>query len=178
VSQKPPFLRHGVERSEWGRGRSITTAAIGSFYPLAISANVVAHALNLPRVVCEDGVALNNNPLNLDLRARAELLTYLVASHFVARQATGEWLESDHVVESTTMWLTANGGGADVIERVMLASRAREIAEQIELISPLMFGPGRVTSMFCENLRLDFRSPIAQEVYQHCLTQLLNTRWY
>ena len=118
------------------------------------------------------------NPLNLDFRARAELLTYLVASHFVARQLTGEWLSSDHVVESTKIWLDANGGGADVLQRVMLASRAREIAEQMELISPLTFDPGQVTSMFCENLRLDFRSPIARDIYQHCLTHLLHTRWY
>ncbi|MGF7001496.1 hypothetical protein [Paraburkholderia sp. GAS32] len=118
------------------------------------------------------------NPLNLDLRARAELLTYPVASHFVARQLTGGWLSSDRVVESPKIWLAANGGGADILQRVMLASRAREIAEQIELISPLTFEPGQVTSMFCENLRLDFRSPTARDVYQHCLTQLLHTRWY
>jgi hypothetical protein len=118
------------------------------------------------------------NPLNLDLRARAELLTHLVASHFVARQVTGEWLSSDHVVESTKIWLAANGGGADILQRVMLASRAREIAEQIELTSPLTFDPGQVSSMFCDNLRLDFRSSIAQDIYQRCLTQLLNTRWY
>lgn len=118
------------------------------------------------------------NPLNLDLRARAELLTYLVASHFVARQLTGEWLSSDHVVESTKIWLAANGGGADTLQRVMLASRAREIAEQMELISPLTFEPGQVTSMFCENLRLDFRSLAARDVYQHCLNQLLHSRWY
>ncbi|MCX4150773.1 MULTISPECIES: hypothetical protein [Paraburkholderia] len=118
------------------------------------------------------------NPLNLDLRARAELLTYLVASHFVARQATGEWLSADHVVESTKIWLAANGGGADVLQRVLLASRAREIAERMELISPLSFGPGEVTALFCENLRLDFRSPVARDAYQHCLTELTNTRWY
>lgn len=118
------------------------------------------------------------NPLNLDLRARAELLTYLVASHFVARQVTGEWLSPDNVVESTKIWLGANGGGADVLERVMLASRACEIAERMALTSPLTFGPGQVTSMFCENLRLDFRSPVARDVYQHCLTELVSTRWY
>ncbi|MDR3570596.1 MAG: hypothetical protein P4L81_00125 [Candidatus Pacebacteria bacterium] len=127
--------------------------------------------------MCEDSTTLTN-PLNLDLRARTELLTYLVASHFIARQTTGEWLSSDHVVESTKLWLATNGGGTDILQRVMLASRAREIAEQFELISPPAFDPGQVTSMFCENLRLDFRSPIAQDIYQRCLTQLLSTRWY
>ncbi|AJZ58781.1 hypothetical protein OI25_1440 [Paraburkholderia fungorum] len=46
------------------------TSWLGSFCPFALSANAVPHALNLPRVVCENGVALNN-PLNLDLCARA-----------------------------------------------------------------------------------------------------------
>jgi hypothetical protein len=118
------------------------------------------------------------DPLNLDLRARAELLTHLLVSHFVARLLTGEWLSSDHVAESTRIWLAANGGGTDIQQRAMLASRAREIAEQMELISPLTFDPGHVTSMFCENLRLDFRSPTTREVYQHCLNQLLNTRCF
>jgi hypothetical protein len=42
-----------------------------------------------------------NNPLNMDLRARAELLAYLVSGHLLARQLTGDWLSPDHVVEST-----------------------------------------------------------------------------
>ncbi|MGY6163996.1 hypothetical protein [Paraburkholderia strydomiana] len=50
-----------------------------------------------------------NNPLNLDLRARAELLAYLVASHLLARQMTGEWLSATRVVESTLLWLKTNG---------------------------------------------------------------------
>jgi len=113
------------------------------------------------------------NPLNLELRARAELLAYLVVSHFVARQTTGEWLSPDHVVESTKMWFAANGGGTDVIGRVMLASRARQIAEQLALIAPVALGPGQLSAMFCENLRLNFQSPIAQGVYQHCLSELV-----
>jgi hypothetical protein len=65
------------------------------------------------------------NPLNFDLRARAELLTYLVASHLFARRMTGDWLSSDHVVESTRIWLATNDGGADLLQRVML-SRVRD----------------------------------------------------
>ncbi|MGF6304936.1 MULTISPECIES: hypothetical protein [Paraburkholderia] len=44
-----------------------------------------------------------SNPLNMDLRARAELLAYHIASHLRARHATGEWLTVEHVAESTTM---------------------------------------------------------------------------
>lgn len=82
-----------------------------------------------------------NNPLNLDLRARAELLAYLVSSHLLARQLTGAWLSSDHVVESTTLWLKTNGGGADVVQRVMLSSRALEVARQLETAPLPAFSP-------------------------------------
>ncbi|MFL9987333.1 hypothetical protein [Paraburkholderia sediminicola] len=68
------------------------------------------------------------NPLNLDLRARAELLAYLASSHLLAKQLTGDWLSPDHVVESTTLWSDTNDGGADVMQRVMLSSRALELA--------------------------------------------------
>ncbi|NYH26043.1 hypothetical protein [Paraburkholderia bryophila] len=119
-----------------------------------------------------------DNPLNLDLRARAELLAYLVASHLLARQMTGDWLSSDHVVESTAIWLRKNGGGADVLQRVMLSTRALEVAQHLEGISVAEVTPQVVRTLFCENLRLDFRSPTAREIYNLCLTLLLSTRWF
>ncbi|ASL48976.1 hypothetical protein bAD24_p01395 (plasmid) [Burkholderia sp. AD24] len=119
-----------------------------------------------------------NNPLNLDLRARAEFLAYLVASHLLARQITGNWLSADHVVESAALWLRTNGGGADVMERVMLSTRALAIAEQLEAEPTPEFMPQPIASLFCENLRLDFRSAVARDLYQHCLTRLLQTRWF
>ena len=119
-----------------------------------------------------------NNPLNLDLRARAELLAYLVSSHLLAKQLTGDWLSPDHVVESTTLWLKTNGGGADVMQRVMLSSRALEVAQGLETAQLPAFTSGLITTLFCENLRLDFRSETARAIYQHCLTWLVGTRWF
>lgn len=119
-----------------------------------------------------------DNPLNLDLRARAELLAYLVASHLLARQMTGDWLSSDHVVESTAIWLRRNGGGADVVQRVMLSTRALEVAQQLEGTSVAEVTPQVVRTLFCENLRLDFRSPTAREIYDRCLTRVLSMRWF
>ncbi|CAD6562262.1 hypothetical protein LMG28727_07701 [Paraburkholderia kirstenboschensis] len=116
-----------------------------------------------------------SNPLNLDLRARAELLAYLVASHLLARQMTGEWLSVDHLVESTVMWLKTNGGGADVMQRVMLSTRALDLARGLEKTLGSAVAPGSVTALFCENLRLDFRSPVARDIYQHCLTHLVDS---
>ncbi|MFM0078748.1 hypothetical protein P0D72_07640 [Paraburkholderia sediminicola] len=118
-----------------------------------------------------------NNPLNLDLRARAELLAYLVSSHLLAKQLTGDWLSPDHVVESTTLWLNTNGAGADVMQRVMLSSRALEVAKYLETASLPTLSSQMITKLFCENLRLDFRSATAREIYQHCLTHLVGMRW-
>jgi hypothetical protein len=114
----------------------------------------------------------------MDLRARAELLAYLVSGHLLARQLTGDWLSPDHVVESTTMWLRSNGGGADVMQRVMLSSRALDIAQELEAARLPTFTPDMVSTLFCENLRLDFRSETARVIYQHCLTWLVGTRWF
>jgi hypothetical protein len=119
-----------------------------------------------------------NNPLNLDLRARAELLAYLVSSHLLAKQLTGEWLAPEHVVESATLWLNTNGGGADVVQRVMLSSRALEVAQQLEAAPLAASSAQTITTLFCENLRLDFRSEAARNIYQHCLNALIGTRWF
>jgi len=97
-----------------------------------------------------DVIAMSN-PLNLDLRARAELLTYLVVSHLLARQMTGEWLSVEHLVESTTLWLKTNGGGADVMQRVMLSTRALDIARCLEQTLGPAVAPGSVTALFCES---------------------------
>jgi hypothetical protein len=86
-----------------------------------------------------------NSPLNLDLRARAELLAYLVSSHLLAKQLTGDWLSPDHVVESTTLWLRTNGAGSDVMQRVMLSSRALEVARQLETAPLPAFSPPMIT---------------------------------
>ncbi|CAE6945994.1 hypothetical protein R69608_05523 [Paraburkholderia nemoris] len=52
-------------------------------------------------------------PGRLDDEARAELLCYLVVAQLVARARTGEWLRTDHLVESTRIWLAGNGADAD-----------------------------------------------------------------
>ena len=116
-----------------------------------------------------------SNPLNMDLRARAELLSYLVASHLLARHMTGNWLSVEHVVESTALWLKTNGAGAQVMERGMLSTRAHDMAQRLENTLGSAVTSKSVTALFCENLRLDFRSPVARQIYQHCLTHLFNS---
>ncbi|WP_146014383.1 hypothetical protein [Paraburkholderia rhynchosiae] len=73
------------------------------------------------------------------------------------------------------LWLTTSAGGADVMQRVMLSARARDIAQGLEATLQPAVTPKIVTTLFCKNLRLDFRSPVAGDIYQHCLTQLFNS---
>ncbi|CAH2897746.1 MAG: unnamed protein product [uncultured Paraburkholderia sp.] len=116
-----------------------------------------------------------NNLLNLDPPARTELLAHLVASHLLARQMTGEWLSAAYVVESTQLWLKTNGRGVDVIQRVMLSSRAVAVARRLEKTLEPAVTSESLSTLFCESLRLDFRSPVARAIYRHCVDHLFNS---
>lgn len=109
----------------------------------------------------------------MDLRARAELLPYLVSGHLLARQLTGDWLSPDHVVESTTLWMRRNGAGADVMQRVMLSSRALEVAQVLEThncpYSHLTWS-SHCSAKICG--LISGRKPRGA-IYQHCLTRLV-----
>lgn len=117
-----------------------------------------------------------SNPFNLDLQARAELLTYLVASNLLALELTGEWLPATNLVESTSLWMSSNGAGAHVLERVRLADKAHRLAQDLVAQMGAMEA-GHVTGMFCDNLRLDFRSELVRKTYQECLSSLAGKSW-
>ncbi|MFM0292226.1 hypothetical protein P0D68_03630 [Paraburkholderia sp. RL17-380-BIE-A] len=117
-----------------------------------------------------------SNPLNLDLQARAELMTYLVASNLLALELTGEWLPTTNLVESTKLWMSSNAAGAHVLERVRLAGKAHRLAQDLVAQMGAMEA-GHVTGMFCDNLRLDFRSALVRKTYQECLNSLAGERW-
>jgi hypothetical protein len=84
----------------------------------------------------------------------------------------GKWLSPEHVVESTRMWLSANGANTDWLQRVMLSSRALDVAKRVAMASPSMAEFGSVSSLLGENLRLDFRSPATRSLYGVCLNYL------
>lgn len=96
---------------------------------------------------------------NLDDEVRAELLGYLVVGQLVARARTGEWLRTDHLVESTRIWLTGNGADDDWTERVYLGA----LPEQIALVFselPRFADSVSLAKLFTDGWRLDYRSPI------------------
>ncbi len=112
-------------------------------------------------------------PLNPDVKARAELLTYLVASQLLAKSTTGDWLGIEQVVESAWIWLAANGGVADWLERISLSSWARKIAERVDITFPVALSDASAAMMFSEKPRLNFREPFVRAVYQRCRDHLL-----
>lgn len=65
--------------------------------------------------------------LNFDDEALTELLCYLVVAELVAMARSGEWLRTDHLVESARIWLKANGATCEWQERVRLARVAAEL---------------------------------------------------
>jgi hypothetical protein len=83
-----------------------------------------------------------------------------------------------HTVESVQMWLWSSERDEDLTRRVMLATRACDLAHRIESELHLALNGSTVASMFDENLKLDFSSPVARDIYQRCLNLLLRTRWY
>jgi hypothetical protein len=116
-----------------------------------------------------------SNSLNTDLRARAELLAYLVVSQLLARQMSGKWLSVEHLADSTMLWLKANGVSVEGMQRVLLGAQALDVAEGLEDSRQFDVTPESVRTLFCENLHLDFRSPVAREIYQRCLIHLVDS---
>ncbi|NIF81677.1 hypothetical protein F3J20_30655 [Paraburkholderia sp. Cy-641] len=62
---------------------------------------------------------------------RAELLCYLVVAQLVARVRTGEWLRTDHLVESGRIWCKVNGAHVDWQKRIPLGQMAAELAPKV-----------------------------------------------
>jgi len=117
-------------------------------------------------------------PLNLDLRARAELLTYLVASQLLAKSVCGRWLTIENVVETQRVWLAANGGGVDWLERVSISSWSQTLARRVDVKLPVVLGAESAATLFSENPRLDFGAPFVRAVYHMCLDHLVEMGWF
>lgn len=103
-------------------------------------------------------------PNNLDDEARAELLCYLVVGQLVARARTGDWLRTDHFVESLNIWLNANGAQADWLERVQLRSLSEIVALDFGRL-PHFADEILLAELFTDGWRLDYRSPVVRSIH-------------
>jgi hypothetical protein len=104
---------------------------------------------------------------SLDEDARAELLCYLVVGQLVAQARTGEWLRTDHLVESTRIWLASNGAEASWTERVRLGALSEKIALDFAE-TPRFAESASLAELFTDGWRLDYRSPIVCGIYAAC----------
>lgn len=107
----------------------------------------------------------------LDDEGRTELLCYLVVAELVAHARTGEWLRTDHLVESTRIWLAGNGVEANWTERMHLGTLSERIALDFAEL-PRIADAASLAKLFTDGWRLDYRSPIVRGIYAACKNEL------
>ncbi|MBC8739460.1 hypothetical protein F6X40_22245 [Paraburkholderia sp. UCT31] len=110
-------------------------------------------------------------PGNLDEVARAELLCYLVASQIIWRRYTDKWMPSDHLIDSARIWLDANGGACDWLERAELGEASLTLASMFhsERVMPTQIDLAR---LFTDGGRLDYRNSSTRILHTLCVEHL------
>ncbi|SOE98715.1 hypothetical protein SAMN05446635_6692 [Burkholderia sp. OK233] len=108
-----------------------------------------------------------------DTHTRADLLTYLVVSQLIRRRLTGKWLTAQHVVQSTHLWMCANGG-IDLLQRVALGSCAQALATHVMQVSKVRFDAMTFADAFVDHVHLDYQSRAVVEVYHTCTVHLMS----
>lgn len=102
----------------------------------------------------------------LDAETRAELLTFLAVGQLFAFARSGEWLRTDHLVESSQIWLSSNGAQCDWMERARLIAACRELAvKALDLPFPQL--EADLVQLFNLNSGwfLDYRKPVVQQIH-------------
>lgn len=113
---------------------------------------------------------------HLDDESRTDLLCYLVVAQLIARARSGDWLRTDHLVESKTLWSQANNISPDWLEGVRLASVSAQLAASIWSID-LLHDVDALSKMFTDNWRLDYESPIVRGIHDACAARLKTWRY-
>ncbi len=89
----------------------------------------------------------------------------------MAHARTHEWLRTDHLVESTRIWLASNGATANWSERVHLASLSEKVAIDFAGL-PLFVDTAFLAKLFTDGWRLDYRSPVVRGIHAACEGEL------
>ncbi|WP_321969276.1 hypothetical protein [Paraburkholderia tropica] len=105
----------------------------------------------------------------MDEETKVELLTFLVVGQLLAFARQGEWLRTDHLIESCQIWLSSNGARCDWLERAKLVEASKRLADAA-YASPFPRDEAGLLELF--NLDggwfLDYRSTVVQEIYSLC----------
>ncbi|MBN3853950.1 hypothetical protein G3N59_11215 [Paraburkholderia sp. Ac-20340] len=101
-----------------------------------------------------------------DAETKAELLTFLVVGQLFAFARSGEWLRTDHLIESAQMWLSSNGASCDWLVRAQLIDACRALAVRA-LDLPFPQTESDLVQLFNLNRGwfLDYRKPVVQQIH-------------
>jgi hypothetical protein len=109
----------------------------------------------------------------MDDETKAELLTFLVVGQLLAFARQGEWLRTDHLIESCQIWLSSNGARCDWLKRAKLVEASKRLAVEA-YASPFPRDEAGLLELF--NLDggwfLDYRSPVVRDIYLMSLARL------
>jgi hypothetical protein len=110
----------------------------------------------------------------MDDEAEAELLTFLVVGQLLALARSGAWLRTDHLIESSQIWMSSNGVQCGWLDRARLVSASRELAERA---SGWPFPKEEADLLRLFNLTkgwfLDYRSDVVQRLHSFCAEHLM-----
>ncbi len=106
------------------------------------------------------------------LETNAELLCFLTLSEIFAFRTTGAWLQSDHLVESTRIWLRRHDHHADWRRRIELSRMATDLAQQLVKAGDIARGQPDASWFFIRDMQINFASPRVIVVYARCVAAL------
>jgi hypothetical protein len=106
------------------------------------------------------------------LETNAELLCFLTLSEIFAFRTTGAWLQPDHLVESTRIWLRCHDHHADWRLRVELSRMAADLAQQLVKAGDIVRGQPDASWFFTRDMQINFASPQVIVVYARCVATL------
>ncbi len=89
------------------------------------------------------------------------MATFLVVGQLLALACSGEWLRTDHLIESCQISLSSNAGRCDWLELAKLVEASRPLAERA-LVLPFPRDEAGLLKLFNLNAGwfLDYRSPV------------------
>jgi len=108
----------------------------------------------------------------LDNAERADLLCFLVMAQLIGHASTGNWLRTDHVVESGRIWAASNSIECDWLERANLAQMAADLAPTF-LVFPCFRDAKELIKLLADGWQLDYRSPTVRGMLDVCAEHLL-----
>ncbi|MFM0732624.1 hypothetical protein PQQ52_19250 [Paraburkholderia sediminicola] len=108
---------------------------------------------------------------NLDDKARAETLCYLVVGQLVARARTGSWLRTDRCAEVLSIWLKGNGTEANWLDSVHLVALSEKVALDFVKL-PNFADSTRLAELFTDSCRMNYRSPGVWNIHAACENEL------